>query len=212
MFEYENDLLIVDELIYDPAIQGACVIKVNEDYYMIRDSAARLSAKPIKEAEICQYKKTVTKYMPRATSDYQYLMSGMMPRNGFNIDLGRPITADEFEELCKKYSLTSSEVSQEFESKIGSIYGEKYAKNVKSIQVKVRPDQSIPLESELRNRGIEAGTGTSGRVNISTDWGGHREGAGRKSTGRRPARMYVTADEEKKLRDYLEKIREENHG
>ena len=77
---------------------------------------------------------------------------------------------------------------------------------MKSIQIKVPTDQAIPLEAELKEKGIEAGNTSAGRVNIRTDWGGYREGAGRKSTGRKLARIYVTEEEEQKLRDYLEKL------
>lgn len=39
--------------------------------------------------------------------------------------------------------------------------------------------------------------------------GGKREGAGRKPSGKKLIRLYVTEDEEKKLREYLEKLRNE---
>lgn len=39
-------------------------------------------------------------------------------------------------------------------------------------------------------------------------WGGKREGAGRPATGRKRQSFYVTDEENKKLREYLEKIRD----
>lgn len=38
-------------------------------------------------------------------------------------------------------------------------------------------------------------------------WGGKREGAGRKPTGRKLQRIYATDDEMIKIRQYLEEIR-----
>jgi hypothetical protein len=41
-------------------------------------------------------------------------------------------------------------------------------------------------------------------------WGGAREGAGRPSTGRKKRGFYITNEEHKKLKEYLEKIRKES--
>ena len=43
----------------------------------------------------------------------------------------------------------------------------------------------------------------------SKSWGGKREGAGRPATGRKRQSFYVTTEEDKALREYLEKIRNE---
>jgi hypothetical protein len=204
MFEYEDGLLIVDELIYDPSLPNAHVFKINDSYYMINN--AETANRPIKEASIRPYKKHVSKGWRRMTYNHEFYFAGMMPRGGFNVDLGRPITAEEFKELCEKYHLSDDTISKEFEDRIGDLYG-KYAKDIKSVQIKVPADEAIPLEAELKDKGIEAGNISGGRVNIRTDWGGYREGAGRKSTGRKLTRMYVTEEEEQKLRDYLEKLR-----
>ena len=38
-------------------------------------------------------------------------------------------------------------------------------------------------------------------------WGGQREGSGRKATGRKRQNFYITDEENKKLRTYLEELR-----
>jgi len=205
MFEYENDFLVVDEMIIDPSLPNAIVVRINDSYFMINHANAN---KPIAKEALRPYKKNVYKDWHRATYDNEFWVFGIMPRGGFKVPLGRPITAEEFKELRDKYGLTAEDITNEFDDKIGSIYG-KYAKDIKSVQIKVLPEKAIPLESELRDRGIESGNTASGRVNIRTDWGGYREGAGRKPTGRRIARIYVTEEEEKKLREYLDKLRNE---
>lgn len=204
MFEYENELLIVDEFIYDPSLPNACVIRINDKYYMINNSDTRNI--PIKETSIRPYKKKVSINWLRMNEDYQFLMAGMIPRGGFNVSAGRPITSEELKELCEKYGLTDDEISKEFESRIGSIYGP-YSKDIKSIQIKVSGDKAILLETNLKEKGIEAANVAQGRVNIRTDWGGYREGAGRKPTGRKLVRIYATEEEEQLLRNYLNEIR-----
>jgi hypothetical protein len=42
----------------------------------------------------------------------------------------------------------------------------------------------------------------------NSTWGGLREGAGRPATGRKRQNFYVTEEENTKLREYLEKLRE----
>lgn len=204
MFEYENGLLIVDEFIYDPSLPYTNVVRIKDEYFMINTFD-----KPIKESQIRPYKKKVNKNWMRMEYDHQYLLANMMPRGGFSVELRRPITAEEFKELREKYNLSRDDISNEFEDAIGELYGQKYAKRMKSIQIRVPFEEALPLEEELRNKGIQAGNGSPGRVNIRSDWGGYREGAGRKSTGRKLARIYVTEEEEQKLRDYLEELRKE---
>ncbi|WP_333813859.1 hypothetical protein [Muricomes intestini] len=203
--EYNEDgLLIVDGFYYDPAYSNGWVVNIGDSWYMIADTETR--QRPIKKEALRPYKKKLEPKKEKQP-EYSYITNNMIPREGFSIEPGRPITSEEFDELCKKYNLADDTVSGEFGDRIGSIYGEKYTKYFKSIQIKVGPGEAIPLEGYLRNKGIEAFNGSPGRVNIRTDWGGYREGAGRKATGRKIARIYVTEEEEKKLRDYLEKIR-----
>lgn len=42
---------------------------------------------------------------------------------------------------------------------------------------------------------------------LKSSWGGQREGAGRKSTGRSKKNFYVTEEEYAKLKEYLEELR-----
>lgn len=44
---------------------------------------------------------------------------------------------------------------------------------------------------------------------MKNSWGGAREGAGRKPTGRKKKIYYVTDDEDAKLREYLQELRNE---
>lgn len=42
---------------------------------------------------------------------------------------------------------------------------------------------------------------------IKNSWGGAREGAGRKSTGRKKKNYYVTDEEDRKIRELIEQLR-----
>ena len=102
MFEYENDLLIVDEMIYDPSLPNASVVRINDNHYMILNANAR---KPINESSLRPYKKKVNKDWMRMDQNYEYLFLGMIPRGGFNVELGRPITSEEFKIYVKNIIL-----------------------------------------------------------------------------------------------------------
>lgn len=203
MFEYKNDLLIVDELIYDPAYPTDVVIRIDGEYYMINTAEAR--NRPIKN--IRPYKKPVCNNWYRGTYDWQFLSNGLIPRDGFKVNIGRAITAEELREIVERYGLTDAEISKEFDDMIGGIYGEEFAKTFKAIQVKVPANEAISLEDELKAKGIQAGNVAPGRVNIRTGWGGRREGAGRPATGRKKRTMYITDSEYQKLTEYLDSLR-----
>lgn len=204
MFEYKNDLLIVDELIYDPAYPTDVVIRIDGEYYMI--NTAEAINRPIKN--IRPYKKPVCNNWYRGTHDWQFLINGLIPRDGFSVNIGRAITAEELREIVERYGLTDAEISKEFDDMIGGIYGEEFAKTFKAIQVKVPANETISLEDELKAKGIQAGNVAPGRVNIRTGWGGRREGAGRPATGRKKRTMYITDSEYQKLTEYLDSLRQ----
>lgn len=205
MFQYENDLLIVDELIYDPSLPTSIVVKIDNNYYMINNSR---NQKPIPQNIIRPYNRNVSDKWRRAMFDHEFYFANLMPRGGFKVPLGRAITREELQEICGRYGLTAEDISKEFDDKIGMLYGKEYEKEYKAIRVKVPIEEALKLEYELQEKGIQANSVAPGTVNIRTGWGGAREGAGRKPTGRRLARIYCTEEEERLLREYLKKIRD----
>jgi hypothetical protein len=202
--EYENDLLIVDELIFDPTLANGVVVRIESEYYMLNSA---LAAAPINESALRPYKRTVNKDWAKATYDHQFYTYGMMPRGGFKVAIGRSITAGELEEIFNKYHLGPEDVSAEFADKSGMLYGEKYAKTYTSRQIRVPTDKALSIEHKLRDKGIEAFSGSPGRVNIRTDWGGKREGAGRPATGRKKVNYYVTGEEDSEIKKLIEQLR-----
>jgi len=203
MFEYENNLLIVDELYFDPRYPNNPVVRIRENYYMLPGG----TQKPIPENKLKTFKTKPAEKSRKAEKAFEFFMQHTMPRKGFEVTVGRAATPEEFEEIVEKYGLGEEDISKEFEDTLGGIYGEKYQQTIKSRQVRVPDMEAIGLEQELREKGIQAGNGSPGRVNIRTDWGGKREGAGRPSTGRKKQMFYVTDKENEKLREQLQTMR-----
>lgn len=205
MFEYENDLLIIDELYYDPRYPNNPVVRIGADYYLLPSAPT----KPIPENSLRKFKTKPAATALKASHGYEFLIYHTMPRNGFEVTVGRTATPEELEEIVQEYGLTEDDISKEFDDEKGAIYGDKYAKKYKSVQVRVPNDEAIPLEQKLKEKGIEASSGSPGRVNIKTGWGGYRPGAGRPATGRKKKTFYITDEEYDKLKKHLETLRKE---
>ncbi len=97
--------------------------------------------------------------------NHEYYMYKCVPRGGFDVKLKREITQTELDEIIKCYNLTEDDISNEFTDQVGGIYG-KYQKNYTSIQIRIDTNEAIPLETKLREKGIEAANIAPGRVNI----------------------------------------------
>lgn len=203
MFDYENNLLVIDELYFDPRYPTNPVVRIGESYYMLPNNIK----KPIHVNELRPFKTTPAVTSRKATYDNEFYFLHTMPRDGFKVPVGRAATPEEFEKIVEEYGLGEEDISKEFDDKKGMLYGEKYAKSYKSRQIRVPELEAIPLEQKLQDQGIEASNGSPGRVNIRTEWGGPREGAGRPSTGRKKRNFYITDEEHEKLTDYLKTIR-----
>lgn len=171
--EYENGMLIVDELINEPSLSGSILVRIDNEYFIIRNA---FSVNPIKQDSLRPYMRHVNEKWERATLDYDFLMANLMPRGGYKVPVKRPATHEEFELICKELGLDEGDISSEFEDKIGDVYG-KYAKTIKRRQIRVPELEAIPLERKLRKMGIEASNISPGRVNIMTGLGDKREGA-----------------------------------
>lgn len=205
MFEYKDNLLVVDELYFDPRYPINPVVKIRDGYYML--PAGYVTAKRISEGELKPFKDKPGTRARKAMQSFEYLMCRLIPREGFKVNVGRAITEEELEGLKQEYGLTDDDISKEFDDEKGAIYGDDTKQTYKAIQIRVLANEAIALEEKLRERGIEASSGSPGRVNIRTGWGGRREGAGRPVTGRKKKTFYVTDEEYEKLKEYLQTLR-----
>jgi hypothetical protein len=154
---------LIDELIPDPHFfSSGCVIKDKDQYYFIRfRGTEKNTVEPL-----ANYKDSPA--YERAHFNHDYFMHGVEPRTGYTLpEVGRAITADEFTELTNRLELTDDDISDEFTETKGGLYGPKaqVSITVKQIKTKIAGD-AIPVESELREKGIEAFSSNAGRVNI----------------------------------------------
>ena len=88
------------------------------------------------------------------THNHDFFALGLEPRKGFApVELGRPITGEEFEELTARLGLTEDDISDEFEDTVGKLYGGKNGKSFVVRQVKTKvPGDAIGIETELREK------------------------------------------------------------
>lgn len=158
-FEYDDEgRLIVDGLYDDPHYPNGYVIDIQGDYYIL--PVGRI-AEPIES----KLSPILRKVSPKAEKvpQYVYTWYKIVPRDGFDVEIGRAITESEFDELKSRCNLTDDDISSEFVEKVGGIYG-KYAKTYTAVQIHV--NNAIEIERELRDKGIEVGNVAAGRVNI----------------------------------------------
>ena len=163
MFEYRGDKLVVDELIIDPSLPRETVVRIADKYYMVRFRAGQA----VQPADIREYKKAVDRSWVRGETAWDFFANGFIPRGGYEVSLGRAATEEEFAAVCREYGLGEDDISDVFADTKGEIFGEAYKKTFPARQIRVRSGrESIALERKLREMGIEATSGSPGRLNI----------------------------------------------
>ena len=89
----------------------------------------------------------------------------------------------------------------EYYEKTGdSLKGEKALQSYRAAQNHLQPTDPGYMQDLKRIQDKILSTSTA-------TWGGSREGAGRPSTGRKRQSFYITEEENEKLREYLEELR-----
>lgn len=160
--------LIVD-CAWHIGINGVCIAKIDQQYYSFTYRSA-----DIQNNRLYQIDQTIAERKIRPEKEfanYEYILLGLEKRSGYDVPLGRAITKEEFEKLKQRFKLNEDTISEPFEDVKGAIYGEKYQKKFNAIQIKVSNSEALQLEDELMSKGIEAGNGSSGRVNIRIERG-----------------------------------------
>ena len=97
-----------------------------------------------------------------------YMINNCVPRQGFNIEVGREITPSEMQSIREEYNILDDDISDEFIEIKGDVFGDKYKKTYTCVQIKVAESIASELESKLNDKGIEAKNIAVGRVNIRT--------------------------------------------
>ena len=167
-FEFDDEgKLIIDNLYFDSRMPNNYVIEIDGDYFIApMNMAYRNRPKNKTIADMLKPSMRPVAESAMKLAQYNYIFLDCVPRGGFVIPLGRAITEEELSELKERFNLTEDNITSEFETSVGAIYGEKAKKTYTAIQIKVNADEAISLESELQQKGIEARNGSPERVNI----------------------------------------------
>lgn len=168
--DYIDGKLIVDEIIIDPGLPSNFIVRIGVDFYMM--SNAKTTGK-VTEKDLRPYKKQTNKTWYRPTSPHNFWIHGLVPRGGYQVDIGRAATEAEFSEVVLKYGLTEDDVSNEFTDSRGGLYGEEFKKSFPARQIRLKTTgEALEIERELRSKGIEASNGSPDRVNIRVEQSG----------------------------------------
>lgn len=167
-FEYDEDgKLIIDSAWHDPHFPAGYVLLINGDAFLLpmgrNYNSGEDAVKIMRPLKFYSKDKNTQKI-----KNYEYPFIPCIPRDGFDIKLGRAITIEELKLIREEYNITDDDISGRFEDVKGAIYG-KYAKVYICVQVRVDATVAIDLEEKLNRMGIEAGNIAPGRVNIRVE-------------------------------------------
>ena len=173
-FEYDNEgRLIVEKIYTDLRCNGYLfnisgepfILNFGESHKIDKKTATGDLLKPAHPSKFTLTEKSDVDEI----GQWLYVFLNCVPRDGFDVNVGRAITPKEFEELKEKYGLTEEKISNEFVMTIGAIYGKQYMKTITVIQIEVSSlakSNPIEIESDLKAKGIEADNVNADRVNI----------------------------------------------
>lgn len=164
-FKYDEDgKLIIDSAWHDPHFPTGYVLIIDDAAYLL--PMGRNYKSGVDAVKVMHLLRFYTKGdRAEKIKAYEYPFIPCIPKNGFDIRLGRAITEEELDAIRKEYSITDDDISGKFDDVKGRIYG-KYAKTYTCVQVRVDNNKAISLEERLLKMGIEAGNIAPGRVNI----------------------------------------------
>lgn len=168
-FQYDEDgKLIIDSAWHDPHFPTGYVLLIDGDAFLLPMGRNYNSGEDA--VKIMRPLKFYTKDDKHTSKvrNYEYPFIPCVPRNGFEIKLGRAITSEELNRIREEYHITDDDISGEFETVKGKLYG-KYAKTYTCVQVRVNNSKAISLEERLMKIGIEAANIAPGRVNIRVE-------------------------------------------
>lgn len=167
-FEYDEDgKLIVDGAWNVPSLREATLIDIKGSKFLLRQyPTGNFTGKDVAQ-KLEPWKNKNIPGFSNPVSDFVYPLMGCVPRNGFNIKLGRAITKEEFLEFCQKYGIGKDDISNVFVGQKGGFYGEKHKKTFLCVQVRLNSSfNPVKVESELKSKSIEASNVEEGIINI----------------------------------------------
>ena len=167
-FEYTDDgNLIVDGVYTDLRYPNGCIVQIGGSWYIcnhqLYNSGVEL-AKALRPLPRYVRPESLEPAIPEMAIMAYSCAYREIPEE--RLTIGRAITPEEFAKFATENGLTDGDISQEFEESWHEIYGDKHKKTYVSRQVRVEPLDTLRLEAELKAKGIEAHSGSIGRINI----------------------------------------------
>lgn len=165
-FEYDEDgKLIVDNIWIDPAISFRAIAEINGSYFLMPHLSNNVdySKTPIVD-DMVEMRRPASASSDEADITW-YLHFNCTRRCGWDVKLGRAITTEELKEFMAKYNRTDDDMSSEFVDVVGDLYGKKWRKEFKAIQIKGFLNPVIAAY-DLRDKGIEAAAVGADYLNI----------------------------------------------
>ena len=165
-FEYDEDgKLIVDNIWIDPTISFRAIAEINGSYFLMPHLSNNVdySKTPIVD-DMVEMRRPASASSDEANITW-YLHFNCTRRSGWDVKLGRAITPEELKEFMSKYNRTDDDISSEFVDVVGDLYGKKWRKEFKAIQIKGFFNPVIAAY-DLRDKGIEAAAVGADYLNI----------------------------------------------
>lgn len=159
-----NNNLIVNKC-WDIKMANDFLIEINGEYYLIKWNCGKVNSNSMRKVASQEWAKQRAKHADEIV-EYMYPLMGLEKKDGYDVEIGRAITEQEFAELKERLDLSEDKISEPFTNSVGSIFGEKWKKTFSAVQIVVPVSKSLAIEEELKKNGIESFCGSPGRVSV----------------------------------------------
>lgn len=158
-----NEGKLVANVYRDPHFPTGYILFVDNNAFFLPGSRIYKDANSVIEA-LRPLKFYNRNNLRTCIKQYEYIFLSCVPEDGFKVKIGRPVTENELKGIIDENNLSEDDISEIFETSKGNIYGSKYAKTYRCVQVQT--SNAIGLEKQLVLKGIEAANIAPDRVNI----------------------------------------------
>lgn len=162
----ERKNLIIDRVYEDPHNPNCYLIEYADRIYHLGQMSTQDGEETMKKLVPLKITKVPTSAKEERPV-FSFMTIHCIPQKQIHVKLGKAVTRNELDHICKKYNIT--EMTDPFVASSGDIFGEKYKRYYTVVQVKIPSGSGINpvgIEEYLNNHGIEAINGSPDRVNI----------------------------------------------
>lgn len=139
--------------------EGKVLVDIGGKYYIAFANSRPIALQEVSETWLKG--RTLEEFL-----DYEYIVRDLEKRSGYNVELGRIITSEELAEVKTKYGAT---VGEPFADQKGAFYGKEYTKHYTSVNIRIDDTQALALETELKEKCVEACNVAPGIVSVRVD-------------------------------------------